>query len=140
MTETDSISQETITSYNTLLTVTNGVPESSDSESNDQPQEEEEPPNDDPLSIKQLALNVDYLLYKINDRYRSLSAQALSSTERLKENTEITIMEIDKIIQRYYEISKELENLNNDFSKLEQLEYIVDEFVPRVKSLMEYFG
>lgn len=98
-----------------------------------------EHPNTDPLNIKELALNFDYLMYKINDRIKSLSEVAQQSTFRQKENTESTIMEIDKVIQYYYEITKKLDEINNDFNKVKQINMIIDEFVPRIKELENYF-
>ena len=96
--------------------------------------------NQAPLNIKELSLNFDYLVYKVNDRIKTLSEKAQLSTTRFKENTEITILEIDKVIQNYYEIIKKLDEINNDFSKIEQLSMIIEEFAPRIKELEMFFS
>lgn len=137
--DSESISQSTITSHGTIDPC---VVEAAHLEEEIVPAPAATPkidPKDDPLNIKELTVNFDYLIYKINDRIKTLSEKAQASTTRLKENAELTILEIDKLIQHYYEISKVLDGINNDFNKIKQINIIISEFVPRIRALEEYF-
>lgn len=103
----------------------------------------EEHPDDDPFELKELAVNYDYLIYKINDTIATLSEKTFQSinnknklinesylNDQLQLNEEL--QDIDKLITQ----SKELEMT---FMKLDQLNLFVEDFKSRISYLEDEF-
>lgn len=91
--------------------------------------------DDDPLGVKQLSLNFEYLMYKINDRVKTLSEQ----TEEVITNQHVKYSkDIDKIdhdINCIDTLTKKYQLIMTEFVKLEQLAYIVKDFDSRLASI-----
>lgn len=103
----------------------------------------EEHPDDDPFELKELAVNYDYLIYKINDTIATLSEKTFQSinnknklinesylNDQLQLNEEL--QDIDKLITQ----SKDLEMT---FMKLDQLNLFVEDFKSRISYLEDEF-
>ncbi|CAH2354793.1 biogenesis of lysosome-related organelles complex 1 subunit Cnl1p [[Candida] railenensis] len=99
---------------------------------------------EDPLGLRNLAVQYDYLMFKINDRLSTLSDQTYQSViskQNAIENNYIgdqlklteQIKEIDDIILSCKEIELEL-------MKLDQIESFVSDFKERVVALEEQFS
>lgn len=161
--DNNSMLQSTIGSYNTLHTMTNISGNSTVTNLNhfsdeavsnresahDTDLELQDPstvsngdrflPSTDPFNIKQLALNFDYLVYKINDRIQMLSDKTYGHTLLLKNSLELKIQEIDTVIIKFHEVLRELDQINQELNKLQQLDLIILEFKPRILELERFF-
>lgn len=93
----------------------------------------------DPLGLKETALNFDYLIYKINDHikglsdltYQSVKEKDLLVGEFLSQVT-AEYSEIDGMVQKCHQIELE-------FYKLDQLKQFIDEFKHRISVLETEF-
>lgn len=94
--------------------------------------------DDDPLQLKQLAVNYDYLVYKINDHITTLSEQTFLLVKAKQQLTdeyfndklrlEAEFAQIDELISHCKEIEL-------TFMKLDQLRMFVDDFHGRLNRL-----
>ncbi|CUM46790.1 unnamed protein product [Debaryomyces tyrocola] len=99
--------------------------------------------DEDPLVLKNLAVNFDYLMYKINDHISNLSEKTFHAVNAKQDfvngeylqkqlDLEKEINEIDLILSRCNE-------LELDFMKLDQLYLFVEDFKSRLNSLEDGF-
>lgn len=99
--------------------------------------------DEDPLVLKNLAVNFDYLMYKINDHISNLSEKTFNAVNAKQDfvnseylqkqlNLEKEINEIDLIISK-------CNDLELDFMKLDQLYLFVEDFKSRLNSLEDGF-
>ncbi|ODV62234.1 Cnl1p ASCRUDRAFT_24961, partial [Ascoidea rubescens DSM 1968] len=89
--------------------------------------------DDDPLNVKQLALNFDYLIYKINDRIKSLAEETELSVSNKRYNVEVFIEdEIQSEVVKFKDLNDQLDELLNDFLKVQQIDMIVKDFKQRI--------
>lgn len=99
--------------------------------------------DEDPLVLKNLAINFDYLMYKINDHISNLSEKAHNAVSAKQDfvneeylqkqlNLEKELNEIDIILNKCNE-------LELDFMKLDQLYLFVEDFKLRLDSLEHGF-
>ncbi|GME73889.1 unnamed protein product [[Candida] boidinii] len=104
---------------------------SDEDESNGQHEDE----SDDPLNVKELALSFDYLTYKIQDRVKTLSENIEVNLSFSKSNYEMEIFKITENLEHVKMLIKECDYLNDEFSKLEQINLISRDFVSRLTKL-----
>ncbi|GMF06219.1 unnamed protein product [[Candida] boidinii] len=91
--------------------------------------------SDDPLNVKELALSFDYLTYKIQDRVKTLSENIEVNLSFSKSNYEMEIFKITENLEHVKMLIKECDYLNDEFSKLEQINLISRDFVSRLTIL-----
>ncbi|OWB72217.1 hypothetical protein B5S31_g1924 [[Candida] boidinii] len=103
-------------------------------ESNDQHGMNEDE-SDDPLNVKELALSFDYLTYKIQDRVKTLSENIEVNLSFSKSNYEMEIFKITENLENVKMLIRECDSLNDEFSKLEQINLISRDFVSRLTKL-----
>lgn len=98
-----------------------------------QPTEEE-----DPLGLKELALNYDYLIYKMNDHMNNLSEQtytAVKEKEVLVNEYLEKKLQLDKEMKEIDLILKKCEQLELEFMKLDQLSSFIEGFKNRLDTI-----
>mmetsp|Transcript_8495 Transcript_8495/g.10582 ORF Transcript_8495/g.10582 Transcript_8495/m.10582 type:complete len:109 (-) Transcript_8495:1011-1337(-) len=99
--------------------------------------------DEDPLVLKSLAVNFDYLMYKINDHISNLSEKSYNAVSAKQDfvneeylqkqlNLERELQEIDEILNKCNE-------LELDFMRLDQLYLFVEDFKSRLDSLEHGF-
>ena len=95
--------------------------------------------DDDPLQIKQLALAYDYLMFKINNHIAKLSERTLEAVAAEDEYVSHEYLEkqlnLGEEYARIDNVLRGAEILEQDFLKLEQLIYFVEDFKRRVEEL-----
>lgn len=95
--------------------------------------------DDDPLQIKQLALAYDYLMFKIKNHIAKLSERTLEAVAAEDEYVSHEYLEKQlNLGEEYARIDNVLRGadvLEQDFLKLEQLIYFVEDFKGRVEEL-----
>lgn len=105
---------------------------------------QEVPEDDDPLHLKQLALNYDYLIYKINDHISTLSEQTYQSVSNkqilIKQNYLQDQLGLDKEMNNINQLIDQCNDLESNFMKLNQLETFVNDFKSRLQYLEEEFS
>ncbi|CDK24618.1 unnamed protein product [Kuraishia capsulata CBS 1993] len=89
-------------------------------------------PDDDPLEVKSLALEFDYLIYKIQDRVKTLSDQTKDSVTAQKVNYENDIARINANIGQINDLVRECDLIENEFVKIEQISQIAKDFTMRL--------
>lgn len=90
---------------------------------------------DDPLGVKKLALSFDYLMYKISEKMEALSRQTEASVVSRKDEADKELVEIEESMNNLKELIKKCEDLDNDFTRIEQISVIVTDFKQRIKAL-----
>lgn len=99
--------------------------------------------DDDPLRIKDLAVNYDYLMYKIHDHIALLLETTFSlveSKQRLIEQDYFQQqLQLDKNIADAQALLDQCDDLELQFMKLDQLYLFVDDFKDRVARLEKEF-
>lgn len=95
--------------------------------------------DDDPLQIKELALAYDYLMFKINNHIAKLSERTLEAVAAEDEYVSHEYLEKQLNLSQEYSridnVLKAADVLEQDFLKLEQLMYFVEDFKGRVERL-----
>lgn len=99
---------------------------------------------EDPLGLKELALNYDYLIYKINDYVKNLSEQTFESVclkdKMIKEEILGKKLDLDNEMERVDHLIAKCDELELEFLKLDQLNLFIDDFKKRVKNLENRFN
>ncbi|ODV98383.1 hypothetical protein PACTADRAFT_31778 [Pachysolen tannophilus NRRL Y-2460] len=95
---------------------------------------------DDPLGVKQLALNFDYLMYKISDRVKSLSEQTEDSITFQKNNYESDVARINMNLLKLNRLLKDCQELMNEFNKIGQIGLIAQDFKKRIIEIEKKLG
>ncbi|ODQ60466.1 hypothetical protein WICANDRAFT_12805, partial [Wickerhamomyces anomalus NRRL Y-366-8] len=90
---------------------------------------------DDPLGVKKLALSFDYLLYKISEKMEVLAQQTESSVISRKDEAERELLDVETSANNLKDLIQKCDNLDNDFTMLEQISIIVSDFKQRIKNL-----
>lgn len=99
---------------------------------------------EDPLGLKELALNYDYSIYKINDYINNLSEMTFDSVskkdklikqEYFHEQLNLTeeLDQVDKLVQRCNDIELE-------FMKIDQLQMFINDFKLRLSAIEQGFS
>lgn len=99
--------------------------------------------DEDPLVLKNLAVNFDYLMYKINDHISNLSEKTFNAVNAKQDfvNGEYLQKQLDleKEINEIDLILSKCNELELDFMKLDQLYLFVQDFKSRLNSLEDGF-
>lgn len=90
---------------------------------------------DDPLGVKKLALSFDYLMYKISEKMETLSRQTEASVISRKDEADQDLIEVEQSMENLRELMMKCDDLDNDFTRIEQISVIVADFKQRVKAL-----
>lgn len=90
---------------------------------------------DDPLGVKKLALSFDYLLYKISEKMEVLAQQTESSVISRKDEAERELLDVETSANNLKDLIQKCDDLDNDFTMLEQISIIVSDFKQRIKNL-----
>lgn len=90
---------------------------------------------DDPLGVKKLALSFDYLLYKISEKMEGLAQQTEASVISRKEEADRELVDVESSMGYLKALIQKCDELDNDFSKIEQISVIVGDFKERIKDL-----
>lgn len=94
---------------------------------------------EDPLGLKELALNYDYLVFKINDYIANLSQvtyDAVSSKEKLVKQDYLTNqLHLTDELQSIDELLRKCNELELEFIKVDQLKLFVEDFKQRLFEL-----
>ncbi|WPK25114.1 hypothetical protein PUMCH_002417 [Australozyma saopauloensis] len=100
--------------------------------------------SNDPLQLKGLAVNFDYLMYKISDRISTLSDQThaavLSKANAVENDYLAEQLQIETVLAEIETCHKDCRELEGLFAKLDQLYTFVDEFNDRLTVLEAGFG
>lgn len=88
--------------------------------------------DDDPLDVKSLALEFDYLIYKIQDRVKTLSDQTKDSVTAQKVNHEKDIARINGELSEIHNLVRECALIESEFVKIEQISEIAKDFTKRL--------
>lgn len=99
---------------------------------------------EDPLGLKELALNYDYSIYKINDYINNLSEMTFDSVskkdklikqEYFHEQLNLTeeLDQVDKLVQKCNDIELE-------FMKIDQLQMFINDFKLRLSAIEQGFS
>ncbi|KAL7664017.1 Biogenesis of lysosome-related organelles complex 1 subunit CNL1 [[Candida] zeylanoides] len=99
---------------------------------------------DDPLALKSLAVQFDYLMFKINDHYATLAEQTYSAVVAKRDTIEHSYLEqqlqVEKQIKDIDDLISSCEDLELEFKKLDQIEGFVEDFKTRLSSLEQAFN
>lgn len=99
---------------------------------------------DDPLQLKLLAVNYEYLMYKINDHIGNLSEKtnvAVEEKRRLIEDDYfVKQLDIDTQLKHADDLLAECNEVEQQLMKLDQLYGFADDFKQRISDLEEQFG
>ncbi|CCH45490.1 hypothetical protein BN7_5072 [Wickerhamomyces ciferrii] len=90
---------------------------------------------DDPLGVKRLALSFDYLLYKITEKVDSLAQQTELSVLSKKNQVDVQLIDVENSMNNLKNLIKNCDELDNEFSMVEQINYIVNDFKHRIADL-----
>ncbi|KAG0664561.1 Cyclin cln1 [Maudiozyma exigua] len=95
------------------------------------------PSSDDPLGINKLAVDYDYLMYKIDDYVQSIQLQTHSICMQHDKVIKEEIIEgiIDKNIAEFKALLESCNELENYFDMLEQISFISDTFRQRLDGI-----
>jgi hypothetical protein len=120
------------------------VQDPAEDEPEPEPESQDHQPNyteeeDDPLGVKKLALSFDYLVYQITEKVQSLALQTEDTVKYKKQVAETQLNEVEESITSLNKLLKACEDLDNDFTKLEQISLIVTDFKTRIRQLESYF-
>lgn len=99
---------------------------------------------EDPLGLKELALNYDYSIYKINDYINNLSEMTFESVSKkdklIKQeyfHEQLNLAEeldlVDKLVQKCNDIELE-------FMKIDQLQMFINDFKLRLSAVEQGFS
>ncbi|CAB4253767.1 similar to Saccharomyces cerevisiae YDR357C CNL1 Protein of unknown function [Maudiozyma barnettii] len=93
--------------------------------------------NDDPLGINRLAVDYDYLMYKINDYVQSIQIQTHDICQQHEATIRNDIVEgiIDKNVAEFKSLLEKCSELENYFDMLEQITFISDTFKQRLDTI-----
>lgn len=98
---------------------------------------------EDPLALKELALNYDYLIYKINDHVKNLSEQTFESVSYkdkvIKEHFLANTLDLDNELKKVDDLIAKCDEIELEFLKLDQLTIFIDDFKKRVTKLESQF-
>lgn len=104
---------------------------------------EDEPIDDDPLKIKDLAVQYDYLMFKISDHISNLAdltyRSVISKQQLIEQDYFAEQLDLEKELEESDTIMEECKKLETVYSKLDQLYLFVDEFKIRLTNLEEKF-
>lgn len=99
--------------------------------------------DDDPLELKDLAVNFDYLMFRINDHLSNLSETTYQSVTNKKKLIEEEFfdkqLQIDERINEVDSLILECKELEVLFMKLDQLYMFVGDFKSRLLTLENEF-
>lgn len=93
---------------------------------------------EDPLGLKELALNYDYLIYKMNDHMNNLSEltyTAVKDKEILVNEYLEKKLQLDKEMKEIDSILQKCEELELEFMKLDQLSSFIEGFKKRLDTI-----
>lgn len=97
---------------------------------------------DDPLNLKQLSVNYDYLIFKIKEHYSNLSDQTYESVnnqQSLIEDKFFKELGLEKELDEIEAEIQKVREIETSFMKIEQLEMFVDDFKQRLTHLEKEF-
>ncbi|ODV87776.1 hypothetical protein CANARDRAFT_25990 [[Candida] arabinofermentans NRRL YB-2248] len=128
---------ETHTTRPELRAVDNGENDNDSDNDNVEENEEEDEEyddeeDDDPLHVRELALNYDYLLFKIQEHTQQLSQKIEANVSHSKQKYENEINSIENHLRKVMELSHDCDLLNLEIDKLEQLDLITKDFTNRL--------
>ncbi|OCK84726.1 hypothetical protein K432DRAFT_97930 [Lepidopterella palustris CBS 459.81] len=89
----------------------------------------------DPSSLQALSSHFDRLLYSIQQRYQSLTAQTQTSTQIQYDRAGNAMAMADAEIARFREIIRQIDELQVEFDKVRRIGEIVKGFRARVEHL-----
>lgn len=93
----------------------------------------------DPLELHKLSLNLDYLIYKIKDNIETLTEQTYNSIVSKEKAIDEEYLQGQLHLQHEYNhcdvLLQKCNQLENDFSKLQQLYSFVDGFKVTIEQL-----
>ena len=97
------------------------------------------PAGDDPLGINKLAVDYDYLMYKIDDYVQSIQIQTHDICMQHNKVIKEDIIEgiIDKNIAQSKTLLENCNELENYFDMLEQIAFISDTFRQRLDNIYD---
>lgn len=99
--------------------------------------------SDDPLELRQLAVSLDYLLYRIKDRVAVLVEQTETAVvEKQRAISEDYLggqLAVDDTMEAIGRLEERCDELEADFAKLDQLYGFVNDFVDRLRKLEHGF-
>lgn len=90
---------------------------------------------DDPLHIRQLALNFDYLMYKIRDHTFVLSDAVVRNVDYAKRQQEVELSKISRRIREARRLIEECKRTNMEIDKLEQFKLLTRDFKQRLEEV-----
>lgn len=90
---------------------------------------------DDPLQVRQLALNYDYLMYKIQDHTIALSEKVAQNVDYTQKQNEDAIARIHEHIAAAKLLISECDRTNEEIDKLEQLQLMTRDFKDRLRGI-----
>ncbi|SMN19685.1 similar to Saccharomyces cerevisiae YDR357C CNL1 Protein of unknown function [Maudiozyma saulgeensis] len=93
--------------------------------------------NGDPLGINKLAVDYDYLMYKINDYVQSIQIQTHAICQQHDTVIKDDIVEgiIDKNVAEFKVLLEQCNELENYFDMLEQIAFISETFKERLDTI-----
>lgn len=94
---------------------------------------------DDPLGVKKLALSFDYLVYQITEKVQDLALQTEETVKYKKKLTEDQLNVVDESVLKLKALLDDCKKIDDDFTKLEQISFIVSDFKKRIRKLENYF-
>ncbi|KAF2499798.1 hypothetical protein BU16DRAFT_453586 [Lophium mytilinum] len=89
----------------------------------------------DPSSLQALSSHFDRLMYSIQQRYQSLTAQTQTATQTQYDRAGNAIQAADLEIARFREILRQIDELQVEFDKVRRIGEIVKGFRARVEHL-----
>lgn len=99
--------------------------------------------DDDPLALKSLAVQFDYLMFKINDHYATLADQTYLAVVAKRDTIEHDYLgqqlEVEKQIGEIDDLISSCDDLELEFKKLDQIEGFVEDFKTRLSLLEQAF-
>lgn len=99
---------------------------------------------DDPLQLKLLAVNYEYLMYKINDHIGNLAEKTNLAVEQKKRLIEddyfVKQLDIESQLKQADDLLAECNEVERQLMKLDQLYGFAEDFKQRIAYLEEQFG
>ena len=95
----------------------------------------EEEEDDDPLHIRTLALNFDYLMYKIRDHTTLLSDAVVQNVDYAKRQQELELSKINRRIREARKLIIECKRTDMEIDKLEQFKLLTRDFKHRLEEV-----
>lgn len=99
--------------------------------------------DDDPLQIKDLAVQYDYLIYKISDHISNLAdltyLSVISKQQLIEEDYFENQLGLDKELDESNKMIEECNKLEMVYTKLDQLYLFVEDFKTRITYLENRF-